>query len=237
MEDASHISLGATYELAQLRAEGISLTDDEIVWINDLCRRVENPQSGSTLPAGRPVKAGNVWLWPFTIQGSAWYDVAVKWFDGEGDTETFCLAYALANGRRAGAFDLLWDAGEARKAIKDFRRILNCNMDELIAAIAAVLPKPDLPDPRDKDKDDEDKAQTDVDWTELLATIMANIGGTADQWIRELSKDFVINVIQVKLAQDAAEGREREYDPVTKATIQLGLAERMIRERRQADNG
>ena len=216
----------AAAELAELRETGIEPSLDECIRFNDLARRAEYPHGGSLLPAGRPARAGSVWLWPFTIQGTAWYETAVMWFDGEGDLETYCVAYALAFGREPGAFDKLWDKRSALAAIKAWKKNLACTITEMEVAIHQVLnPPPTLPELEEdkKKKSEEDKDARASDYlAELVRDMIAMVGGDPDIWMRQVCKDWVLEQIHTICQQHAAVGDKPDgNDPKIKALTDM----------------
>src|SRR3990167_588410 len=83
------------------RDHGVEPTLDEIIWLHELGKRVENPTDGERLDLiGAPFFAGNVRLWRWTVSASVWfYELALPWF---GDSDRLCfwaMAFALAHGR------------------------------------------------------------------------------------------------------------------------------------------
>lgn len=237
MEKAQHLNELAQAQIAELRNAGIVLTDDELIWINDLARRVDNPPGGSTLPAGCPVQAGNVWLWPFTVQSAAWYDKAVNWFDGQGEMETYCLAYALAHGRIEGASDKVWNYTNARFRVTQWRDHLACTHEELISAIAQVLPKADELGLEDDTGDKDDKPEKETDWSGLVASLVAAVGGDPDIWTRQVSKEFLLKQANTIAEQHREKGQAPDPgDPCIRAQVDLGRAVTAIK-KRHAGNG
>ncbi len=83
----------ARAEIDELRADGITLTDDDVVAINQLAAEVATPAMIATLARGTPIEVGHVTLWPLTLAGADWYD---SYGYNTVDPEV-ALAYALAH--------------------------------------------------------------------------------------------------------------------------------------------
>lgn len=154
----------------ELRVDhGVEPTLDEILWLHELGKVVENPIAGERLDLiGTPAKAGNVYLWPMTIMAAQWFNNrAVRWFGRSRPLLTYVLAFALAHGRGdplpepAGRgwlerlvrklFDLrnplclddLVDRDQAFVVVRRWAARLGCTRAELESAIDLVLPQAD----------------------------------------------------------------------------------------------
>lgn len=229
-----------------MKAAGIHPTLDEIVWINDLSRQVENPKGGEHRHlAGAPSRAGNVWLWPFTINGERWYEATLEWFDGNAKFELYALAFALAKGREAGAFQFLTGYHSAKKAIDEFVGDLDCTQDELEAAMKDVLPIDDeineietrLKAEYNAKHDIAEEEKEEADWDGMVAHLQAATGLPEDAWRRQHSKDVALRVLNAVLKQHEAlaGGSDNDApdpeDPYMVANKRLGLAIREIKRR------
>jgi len=239
----------------ELEAKGIHPTLDEIVWLNDLARRVENPSGGDiALAAGCPVQAGNAWLWPFTVAAAQWYIHASKDLDDEG--EAYSVAFAMAHGRVDGAFDGCWTYRGAKRAISQWRRTLTCTNDELVRAVAYVQDQ-DGPSAVELDADhpladkpaghDEEDgvAPPESDWSETIALLCANVCGPPELWQSGVSHRYLLKQIHTLNQQSREKGEPPDaHDPHTiasrnllRATLNIEWRHRQAQEAEGEDNG
>ena len=255
-ETVKHLCEHAEAELRELREAGITPTLDEVVWINDLSREVENPKGGEKRHlAGAPSKAGDIWLWPFTIQARLWYQTTLEWFDGDAELEANALAFALAHARERGAFVALRGYLSARKAIQEWMKDLNCTDGELAAAIYDVVPHDDEINKLEaKFKAEfnklhnvaEDDENTDFTWDGFIDSLIAATGLPRDVWVRQESESKVLDVLQIIIKQRQAEAGDEDtapdpQDPYMQAVKNLGIAIKEIKrrhtEKKAAGNG
>lgn len=231
-----HLTPLAEAEIQDLRNAGVEVTDNEVIWINDLCRKVINPPGGSTLPAGTPARAGSSWLWPLTIQAAAWYDRAVQWFDGAGEEiETAVLAYALSHGRTPAAFDLLQDYQSARGPVLEWFRRLDCTHQELTQAVAAVL-HTEVEDLRHlvEDKEEEEPAKDGDAGADIVAFLVQHVHGDPEVWQSRTSLQYAMHVASCVVAQAQAEGGHKDPNsPDIVVQRNLGIALMLIKKRHQ----
>jgi len=240
-----HLCDQAKIAIQELREAGIEPTLDEVCWLNDLGRQVEDPEGGEHRhAAGQPSKAGNIWLWPFTIQGERWYEKTLKWFDGQPELEMYALAFALAKGREPGAFDFLSGYDSSKKAVDAFSSgALACTQEELCAAIVDVMPGDSEIDELEaeflaRDFSEQDEAPKPLNWDKLVETLVAATGIERDVWMRKDSKAHALAVLDAinKQQEAIAGGRAKEVgpdpnDPYIVAVKNLGVAMRAIKER------
>jgi len=218
----------AEAEIASLKDAGIAPTLDETIWLNDLARKVDQPGARSEIPAGRPVRLGSQWLWPFTVAASCWYTEAVTWFDGDGELEHAVLAYALAHGRQQGAFDELSDYRTAKERVRAWWKCIDCTVGELNMAVAEVL-KDDNQDLRPKEDDGDTSGGG---YEELVQWLTAKVHGDPDVWMRQVSQRYCLKMIDVICQQhEASEGVKDPNDPCIVAQRNLGIAAIEIRKR------
>ncbi len=233
-----HLNPLAEANIKDLQNRGINPTLNEIIWINDLARKVDNPDDGKNCMAiGRPVSIGNTWLWPFTIQGSKWYTWILPLLDGESEAEMLSLGFALAFGRERGIFYPLYHYESAVNAIEDWSKGLGATVDELAAAIIELLPASDgLPNENENDDDDDsDSPRKEIQWDNIVAWLVKECGGPPDIWTRQVSRDYVMKQIDVMCQQSRAKGQPPDaHDPVIIATKNLGRGMELITE---AHNG
>ena len=222
----------AKRELNDLQRTGISPTLDQIIWLNDLGRRIENLESRLITSKGEPVQAGSVWLWPFTVQGGRWYKKSLKWFDGDDETEMLSLAYALAHGRDPVAFDFIWEQDAAKKAVDAWASNLDITHGELSLYIVKLLP-------HDGDKpevDDEEQEDTGDEWAEMIISLCKEVGQTPEFWESMVSRDYCLQVIRTLNAQARAEDAPPDpNNPFIIATIDLARAAMQIRKEWKED--
>ena len=232
----------AAEEVKALQAKGIEPTLDEIILLNDLARRVDDPEGGTTLPAGTPARAGDVVLWPFTIQADVFYSRFVQLFTGKDRLEVYLLGFTLANARVAGAFDTLTDYTSAERAVMSWSRSVACTYEELAQAIYKVTHE-------DNDKEIEAvrEALAEIDakrfgtdkkpvyWEDMIARLVSTCGGSPEMWGREVSIKYLLKQLRVVIAQRDAEADSHKdiFDPLIRAQRELGFAVMQI----EADHG
>ena len=226
MPEKRHLSETAAREIAQLQSKGIALTHDDIVWINDLAREVEQPSGGSTLPAGQPAKAGNVWLWPFTLLGSSWYESIEPWFNGSTELNLYAIAFALAHGRTTDILPKLCTYKETKRAIKKWAKALPCTVDELMSAVEIVLPVDNEVKIEEKDLPPEIEDAQRRDPCEDVAALVAVCGGTPEMWATCVDIEYLNTQARVVMAQAMAEAGDGKpkldpHDPVVLAVKNL----------------
>jgi hypothetical protein len=169
----------AESEITAIRAEGIEPTVDEIVWLNDLGRTVENP-SGRTdyALAGYPVRCGDVTLWPFSIASGTWFDdVACALFKTDA-MQFWCLAYALANARNP---DVEWEAlneyDTVRSVVNGWALRCRCTAAELRGAVNRIIPQLSAPHPIKAARVSDEPRPSG-----LVADLVAGTGLPAEYW-------------------------------------------------------
>lgn len=212
------LSRTAQQTIRELRTDyGVEPTLDEILWLHELGKRVENPIAGENLDNQPvPVKAGNVYLWPFTAMSSMWFNErASKWFEDENYRfQTYALAFALAHGRgdsipdrkKRGWFErllrhvldihetetlrALTDRTDAYRCIKYWASGLNCNIRELEAAIDYLLPRKDQTDAEQEENLD---VSPGIDLEQLISELAVKTGTDINMWLTGVSKSCLIN--------------------------------------------
>lgn len=212
---ASRLHPIAAGEIAGLRDEGIEPTADQIVWLDRIARRYDQPRLDAPA-AGEPVQAGDgCWLWPLTIQASRWYARAVQWFDGDAELEGLTLAFALAHSRTEGVFEFMPHAGTAQSRIEQWAGQLACTQAELIIAVNRVL-HVDEGIPYLDEGESGASVTTDAD---IVASLCAQCGGSPEQWERMVCRDYIWTQIRAINAQEGAgaDGSARpEFESVTR---------------------
>jgi len=208
--------------LSQLTAQGITPTPLELVQLVRACERLQRPSGAEDYPAaGRPFKAGNVWLWPFTQQASRWYSRVVDWFDG--DLERAVLAFALAHGRQHGIFCYLDTFTKAHAAVSEFADELAATPSEIDVAIShcmSQMPGHGRAQPEDPDAPFDAHDPCGIDATALM---VLNFGGTAEYWESAVSVAFVHSALRTATIQSDATGEQMRKVPQIEATGDIGL--------------
>ena len=222
-----------TREVDALRAEGIQPTAEDICWLNVYAMNVEQP-SGETDAAlrGRPVRCGNVILWPFTLAGEQWYyETAVRHFETRRG-RTMALAFALANGPKAGAFDEVLSCSDCVLAVNGWKLKCTATLAELESAIDQAAPQLIAPHSLDV-PDDDDKA---ADVGALVAELVAGTGLDETYW-RTRTMSTVRNSLRAVRAQAAA-GADVDHDAYKQRNLEfLKAAEAIRRDHTKAVNG
>jgi hypothetical protein len=207
----------AKKEIEDLRSQGIEPTLEEIIWLNDLGLKVENPAKAIKVAAGSPVQCGGKWLWPFTIQSGAWFDnYAVKLFTS-ADMLIWCLGFALNLGRLAKLpdycipkalrrkgqetirFSQLTEFDLAKHAVNQWALRQPFTFSELKTSIVEVMPQLKAPfrlPPPPKSKDDPARIA-------ILDELVAGTGQSREYWEAELS-DHAYGVMHCIYKQRAA---------------------------------
>ena len=207
----------ARAELDDLRAAGVTPSDDEIVEINALAADVLSPETRRALSRGRPFRAGSSWLWPLTIAAADWFQTVGAELPDPGAA----LGYAMAHGG-----DEL--AAIGAEEVGAWFRSLKCRRGELDIAIAACIEQDEQPETPTRDTD---KAPSPG---ELSATMMAAVGGDPAMWERQVCIGYVRAVLEALGAQQTA-GSGSVPPAVARATMALGMAVERIRESRRGD--
>jgi hypothetical protein len=220
-----HLTQLAEEEIRELQQQGIKLTNDEIIWINDLARKVENPEgTEKTCAIGRPAKAGNKWLWPFTIQAEQFYYDVLNWFSEDEKFSTFALAYTCAHARTENAFIYLTTREAALEAIGAWAKTLNCTYAELCEALAEILPSEEkiILEEDKEDNSESDELQTQ-NWDSIIAFLCKHVGETPQFWVTFASLSFIMKMMDTICEQYKADAQEPDgQDPTIKATRELG---------------
>lgn len=166
----------AKTDLEALRSAGYSPTDEEIIQLNDIAIRIERGKE--TTPANMPRIAvcGNVVLHEPTIGAMQWwndYGKDAAWSsNGRLMTHYFCLAFA----RRLDVLSSLVDHSDIRKAVKEWKKKLQCTEDELWRGLCWVK----YGDETIEESPDKDKIQSSIDdeqqMNALWMTVIASSG-------------------------------------------------------------
>ena len=190
-------------DLALLEAQGISLTPEEMIWLNDLARVVENPHGRvGAMWAGAPIKAGGFTFWTLTLQSGEWFrSVACQHFDTEkmlhaalGFASAFGRDAALPSWATAPTFAELNDNPNAVKTVKRFSRRFRGTQKELQSVLFRLMPDINAPHPIPTTE------SPDLDDDSLLADLIAGAGQTKEYWQTQHS-GFVLKVLAAMCKQ------------------------------------
>lgn len=166
----------------RLQGEGLSLRPVDIIRINSIGLRIENPRGElGVLSAPVAVQVAGVWFHEPTVQSLTWYDCcACEWWRNT-DGLMRALGYALCFARTPGAF-----AGEmleeraARRVVGAWWRFFPGTKAELHAVVARLLgASTGQDDTRKTDASD----GCDFEW--LLSDLELATGQTRERWQTE----------------------------------------------------
>lgn len=233
----STINHVARQHLKELRQRGIELTDDEILWIVELCERVIKPDSRGDILAlcgfGTQVGATKTTLYPLTIGAAIWLqECADEWFADNPSRSFYALAWALAHGRDKDAMEQAFmNADDASRLIRKWARGLTCTVKELEQAIDRIL--------KTSDDDTGTTDRPDIDWARILTEIEAATGMPAQHWLWGASLGHTMRTwvaVRERMVLMAG-GKMPRVDALTDALKALAKAKLAIWNRHLKDNG
>lgn len=191
MRESHKVGKYARAKIGQLRSEGYALSDDDLFLLINLCNELESNEHKIELSRGAPVAVGGQVLWPLTLAGMEWYDRA----GAHMPMPEVATAYAMAHGRELDIMARTWDD------VKKWFHKLRATEDELRHAVLAVLAQGSEPDSPAK--------KGSMSNGELSALMVAQHGGTPEQWEHYVSCDYIVGLIGVAAAQATAGGASR----------------------------
>ena len=179
----------AAGDLDDLRAEGLKPTDEDVITLHALARKITDGPETTAFNTPRWATAGGVVFWEPTMAARFWYGYAKQYADDE-TTEDWMFAFACAKGRDRKFLDNLHDPEEIECALGCFLSSITATKDEVDRAVyfAAMgteqveAEKTELA----KKNEEEDKARTDqeqrnfVALEDILAKAAAATGLTFD---------------------------------------------------------
>ena len=144
------VSQLAKEDLEDLRAEGLTPTDEDIIRLHALALKITDGPETTAYNAPRFAIAGGVVFWEPTMAAIYWYCYAMRFADDE-PTADWLFAFACANGRKRGYLDTLHDPDEIQCALGCFISSVAATKAEVDAAVyyATVgieTPKPEKTD-------------------------------------------------------------------------------------------
>lgn len=225
----------AAHVVRELAESDVRLTLDDLAWLHQLGERLTNGPNADALARGIPARAANVWLWPFTSAGAAWYGWAIKNLPPNDELDIYIPVYALSQGRIPGAFDKMYDAQFAVEALKEWRQSYHGTLEELERAIFKVDPREDLSCELAEDKDKEQKPTGS--YSDITATLVACCGGDPEMWETAVSQKYLLRQLEAVMQQRRAESGADGIDATTAAAeIEIARATTFLM-RRGKDDG
>ena len=206
MGEPRTLSNQATAELADLRARGIAVTDQDVVLINALCWEIESPTNRAQLARGKPIECGGVWFWPLTVS-------ALHWISETADK--------MPNSDLACAYAMAYDGDCIEKTtwadVRKWSKKVNATQAQLETVMRALIDE-DTRLTTENANTDEQQATV----CKLSLTMHALHGGTPEMWERQVSIGYVFDFVDTLLAQARA-GSDKAGD-VLKARSNYALA-------------
>jgi len=182
--------------IEKLRGEGIILTPQEILYIQQLSLEVSYPDRSAARSKGAPICVGGSVFRPLTIAGAYWFDDAKEHCPDEA-TSLFAYCYALAYGHDRERMSAVGKE-EVLSALVAWKRTLTCTADELFEVVSKVHGDEWQPPPQDND---EGKRYS---LSYLVQMAVAMMGGTPELWEYECSIQFVAETVMRAIADRAA---------------------------------
>ena len=182
------ISQLAKDDLDDLRAEGLTPSDEDVIRLHALAARISDGPETTAYNAPRFAVAGGVVFWEPTMAAQFWYSYAQRYAD-DTETEDWLFAFACAKGRERGYLDGLRDPEEIQCALGHFIASVTATKAEVenavyYAAVGIEDPKPektDIAKEREKNETpDERERRNFAALEEKLAAAAAATGLTFD---------------------------------------------------------
>lgn len=205
------LSRVAAGKVRELREEhGVEPTLDEIIWLHELGRKVENPVAGEAALTDLPIKVGNVYLWPLSVSASIWlHERALPWFEHSPILAMYAMAFAMAHGRGQATGDGpktlqdLMDRDAATAVIHAWASMITCTRAELEAAMDSVL---DAGDGDEAAGDTEQPIKPGVDWLNIVNELAVRTGTDPEYWKKGTSRQACIKAYLAAVARDMLRG-------------------------------
>jgi hypothetical protein len=231
MDERTHWRLCdlASAEIDALAGEGIACTPDEILRIQWLAQQVESPAGRLALARGTPVHVGGAVLWPLTMAADAWWRTAAP-YAVTNQEQIAVAAFAMGHCRTIDGLESVAPDRAVQVAVR-WLNGLKCRSEEVVTAILLVQEQDDTgPDVADPKQRGGGSAPGDV-----VAMLVAAVGGPPDVWERQVAIGFVRQQLEAAHAQIAAKvGFDAAAHRRIDATRNLGLAVEEIRQSRRA---
>lgn len=181
------ISQLAKDDLDDLRAEGLTPSDEDVIRLHALAARISDGPETTAYNAPRFAVAGGVVFWEPTMAARFWYGYAKRYAD-DTETEDWLFAFACAKGRERGYLDGLRDPEEIQCALGHFVASVTATNAEVENAVyyAAVgqevkPEKTELAKRRERDTTPDERERSNfAALEEILAQAAAETGLTFD---------------------------------------------------------
>ena len=144
------ISQLAKDDLDDLRAEGLTPSDEDIIRLHALGRRVSDGQETTAYNAPRFAIAGGVVFWEPTLAAFYFYRYASTFAEDEA-TADWLFAFACARGRDHGYLENLRDPKEIERALGNFIASITASKYEVDNAVYYAAVGVDDPEPEKTD--------------------------------------------------------------------------------------
>lgn len=182
----------AEAKITALREDGYALSDADVIALNDLARDIQTDATRMALSKGKPLRCGNLWLWPFTVHMKSWLNDCGYEMKSFPCSDWFAMAYALSH-----RDDELYEVTEAH--VHEWSKHFKGTTDELKTGLRIMLDndKQDETPPNDKDT---------VTIHEMARMMFLRCGGSIAMWEKECSIDFIYDMQETLSKQDEANG-------------------------------
>ena len=128
------ISQLAKEDLDDLRAEGLTPSDEDVIRLHALALKISDGNETTAYNAPRFAVAGGKVFWEPTMAALFWYAYAKRYADDEA-TEDWFFAFACAHGRERGYLDGLRDPEEIQCALGHFIGTTTATKAEVVNAV------------------------------------------------------------------------------------------------------
>ena len=222
MRDDKTLAGLAESKIADLRDQGYTVNDADVVLINHLAHEIASPTARRELARGRPVEVGGVWLWPFTVNSQHWFnEIGCKMYD-----PMQALAFAFANGSNSD----IWEMKFPQTKVALWYSRITATDEQIIMAISEVH------DQDSKDElpvDEKDKPKNNNTCIVQLSEMMHALhGGESEQWERYLSCSYINDLADI-LSDQASESGGLNAMLTSRANLALHYAIREIKDRQK----
>jgi len=225
----------AKAEAESLQAAGIQLTLAEAVQLNEAGLKVEGQENrANPAKAGRPVRAGNVWLWPMTLAANEWFfEIGLPHYATERG-KMMAMAFALAHGRKPKTFRGLVGKARIWRTVNRWMLGVGATFEELEDAIYRVSPELSYPHHLRCGASQSDP--TGKGSSGIINQLVAATGRTADYWrgqdISYAGGILMTIYTQLAISSGCAAMEEDRHDRVT-AEGEFDLLVRAIKKARE----
>ena len=179
--------------------------------INALAWEVQSPCKSVSLARGKPVKCGNVWLWPLTANASAWFcEVGGEMrypFSGNMKMWLYRILERVSFSEIALAYAMAHRDDDqyltTPEMILAWFKSVRATIDELRVAMGYAM----LQSSRDEEPSSNGDAPT---FEELACYMHVTHGGSAEGWARDVSIGYIYDYIDTSIKQSSADGAKEQ---------------------------